>query len=46
MTVDDLAETAQIPVRRVLSALTDLEIDALVRQVSGNRYILNALIKE
>lgn len=46
MTVDDLAETAQIPVRRVLSALTDLEIDALVQQVSGNRYILNALIEE
>ena len=46
MTVDDLAETAQIPVRRVLSALTDLEIDALVQQVSGNRYILNALIIE
>lgn len=46
MTVDDLAETAQIPVRRVLSALTDLEIEALVQQVSGNRYILNALIEE
>ncbi len=46
MIVDDIAETTQIPVRRVLSALTMLEIDGLVKQESGNRYILNAVIQQ
>lgn len=46
MIVDDIAETTQIPVRRVLSALTVLEIDALVKQESGNRYVLNAVIEK
>lgn len=43
--VDDIAETVQIPIRRVLSALTVLEIEHLVKQESGNRYILNATIR-
>ncbi len=46
MIVDDIAETTQIPVRRVLSALTMLEIDELIKQESGNRYILNAVIQQ
>lgn len=36
--VDDLIEQTGIPTRRVLSALTLLEIDELVRQHSGKRY--------
>jgi len=36
--VDDLVETAGIPARRVLSALTMLEIDGYVLQHSGKRY--------
>lgn len=38
MAVDDLIEAAGIPARRVLSALTVLEIENLVRQHSGKRY--------
>lgn len=45
MAVDDIAELVQIPVRRVLSALTVLEIEHLVKQESGSRYILNATIR-
>ncbi|MDD3347293.1 DNA-processing protein DprA [Oscillibacter sp.] len=36
--VDDLIEKTGIPTRRVLSALTVLEIENLVRQHSGKRY--------
>jgi DNA processing protein len=36
--VDDLIEQTGIPARRVLSALTVLEIEELVRQHSGKRY--------
>lgn len=36
--VDDLIEQTEIPTRRVLSALTVLEIENLVRQHSGKRY--------
>lgn len=46
MSVDDIAELSQIPVRRVLSALTVLEIEGLVRQESGSRYTLRAVLKE
>ena len=38
MLVDDLIELTDIPTRRVLSALTVLEIEHLVTQHSGNRY--------
>ena len=36
--VDDLIEQTEIPARRVLSALTVLEIENLVQQHSGKRY--------
>ena len=36
--VDDLIELTGIPTRRVLSALTVLEIDNLIQQHSGKRY--------
>ena len=38
MQVDDLIEESEIPTRRVLSALTVLEIENLVVQHSGKRY--------
>jgi len=38
--VDDLIEETQIPTRRVLSALTMLEIDRIVTQESGKRFSL------
>ena len=38
MLVDDLIELTEIPTRRVLSALTVLEIEHLVTQHSGKRY--------
>ena len=40
MQVDDIIEDTQIPTRRVLSALTMLEIDEIVRQESGKRFSL------
>ena len=36
--MDDLIELTGIPTRRVLSALTLLEIENLVQQHSGKRY--------
>ncbi len=38
--VDDLVEETQIPTRRVLSALTVLELDRIVTQESGKRLSL------
>ena len=38
--VDDIIEETQIPTRRVLSALTMLEIDEIVTQESGKRFSL------
>ena len=38
MQVDDIIELTGIPTRRVLSALTVLEMDELVIQHSGKRY--------
>ena len=43
---DDLIEKSGIPTRRVLSALTVLEIDNLVRQHSGKRYTRTVTLKE
>lgn len=37
---DDLVEATQIPARRVMSALTVLEIDRIVTQESGKRFSL------
>ena len=36
--VDDLVDRTQLPARRVLSALTVLEMEHLVTQHSGKRY--------
>lgn len=38
--VDDLIEETQLPARRVLSALTMLELDRIVTQESGKRFSL------
>lgn len=40
MQVDDIIDETQIPARRVLSALTVLEIDQIVTQESGKRFSL------
>ncbi len=44
--VDDLIEAVQIPARRVLSALTMLEVDDYVVQHPGKRYARNVLLCE
>ena len=47
MQVDDLIEAVDLPTRRVLSALTVLEIEEYVTQSSGKRFSLNVeLIEE
>lgn len=43
--VDDLVEETQIPTRRVLSALTVLELDRIVTQESGKRFSLSVTLK-
>lgn len=43
--VDDLIEETQIPTRRVLSALTVLELDRIVVQQSGKRFELAVALK-
>lgn len=44
--VDDLIERTGIPTRRVLSALTVLEIENLVQQHSGKRYTRSVTLTE
>ncbi len=47
MQVDDLIEAVELPTRRVLSALTVLEIEGLVAENGGKRFSLTAeLIEE
>ena len=46
MLVDDLVEASGIPVRRVLSALTMLEIDGYVSQAPGKRYARTVTLSE
>jgi len=43
--VDDLVEETQIPTRRVLSALTVLELDRIIAQESGKRFSLRVTLK-
>ena len=43
--VDDLIQRTGIPARRVLSALTMLEIDGCVCQYSGKRYTRTAVLE-
>ena len=45
MHVDDIIEATQIPARRVLSALTLLEVEDRVRQESGKRFTLAVTLK-
>ena len=45
MQVDDIIEATQIPARRVLSALTLLEVEDRVRQESGKRFALAVTLK-
>lgn len=44
--VDDLIEETQIPTRRILSALTVLELDRIVAQESGKRFSLLVALKQ
>ncbi len=44
--VDDLIETVELPTRRVLSALTVLELDGHVLQSGGKHFSLNAKLLE
>lgn len=44
--VDELIERTELPARRVLSALTMLEIDQYVTQCSGKRYIRAVTLKK
>ena len=44
--VDDLIEATQIPARRVLSALTLLELEEYVRQEAGKRFPLLVTLEE
>ncbi|MBQ1804565.1 MAG: hypothetical protein II010_01545, partial [Oscillospiraceae bacterium] len=44
--VDDLIEAVELPTRRVLSALTVLEIDGHVIQSGGKHFSLNAELLE
>ena len=46
MQVDDLIEAVELPTRRVLSALTVLEIEGHVAQSGGKRFSLNAELLE
>lgn len=46
MLVDDLIEATQLPARRVLSALTMLEIDGYAVQSSGKRYARGVVLSE
>jgi len=46
MQVDDIIELTGIPTRRVLSALTVLEMDELVTQHSGKRYTRGVTLTE
>ncbi len=43
---DDVAVETDLPVRRVLSALTVLEIDGYIRQQSARRFVRTVELKE
>ncbi len=45
LTVDDIAEEAQIPARRVLSALTMLQLRSLVEEKPGKRFYAAVVLK-
>lgn len=45
LTADDIAEAAQIPARRVLSALTMLQLRGLVEEKPGKRFYASVILK-
>ncbi len=45
LTADDIAEAAQIPARRVLSALTMLQLRSLVEERPGKRFYATVILK-
>ena len=45
LTADDIAEAAQIPARRVLSALTMLQLRDLVEEKPGKRFYAKVILK-
>ena len=44
LTADDISEKTQIPARRVLSALTMLQLRALVEEKPGKRFFANVIL--
>ena len=46
LTPDDLTEATGIPARRILSALTMLQVRQLVKEETGKRFITQVLLKE
>lgn len=44
LTADDISETAQIPARRVLSALTMLQLRGLVEEKPGKRFFASIIL--
>ena len=44
--VDDLIDKTEIPARRMLSALTVLELEGLVTQASGKQISLSVILTE
>ena len=45
LTVDDITEVVQIPARRVLSALTMLQLRGMAEQRPGNRFYASVILK-
>ena len=45
LTADDIVDAAQIPARRVLSALTMLQVRAMVEEKPGKRFYANVVLR-
>ena len=46
MQVDDIIEQTDLPTRRVLSALTMLELEGFVEQGGGKHFSLQVILEE
>ena len=46
MQVDDIIEQTGLPTRRVLSALTMMELEGCVEQGGGKHFSLNVILEE
>ena len=44
LTADDIAESAQIPARRVLSALTMLQLRGMAEEKPGKRFYASVIL--